>query len=140
MTDEAVPPAAPSVQTAHQAPTSTAVSPDQVLPDTSGYQGLQVGASSPEDARRKFDVRDRKFLLRDQIPAAALLDLALTGDEEAPPLERTRSIKTFLEVAVDPADSFAFNQYLRKASPTIEMDELVKIIEGMIEQISGRPT
>lgn len=104
-----------------------------------GYKALKDEADPPKEGRF-IDVRDREFRVADQLPGIILLDLGLASDPNATQGEQLRAVRQFLHAAIHVDHVDAFEVYLRSAQPVIEMEELNKIVEKLVEDVAGRPT
>jgi hypothetical protein len=94
------------------------------------------GATQP----RMIPVRDREFRVADQLPGIVLLDLGLASDPNATQGEQLRALRQFLHAAIHEDDVEAFEVFLRTARPVIEMEELNKVVEKLVEMTAGNPT
>lgn len=104
-----------------------------------GYKALKDEKNPPKEGRY-IPVRDREFRVADQLPGIILLDLGLASDPAATQGEQLRAMRQFLHAAIHEDDVEMFEVYLRTARPVIEIDELNKIIEKLVEDVAGRPT
>jgi len=104
---------------------------------TEAYTALKAEADGTE---RTFPVRDQTFHVVAELPGIVLLDLGVAADPAATPAEQLRAVREFLNAAITPEDQPAFERLLRTAAPIIKIDELNKIVEGLIEMVGGRPT
>lgn len=102
-----------------------------------GYKALKAEES---DEHTYQEVRDQKFRIADEIPGIVLLDLGLASDPNATQGEQLRAMRDYLNSAIHEDEIDRFNVYLRKARPVIDINELNKIIEELIEKVAGRPT
>lgn len=109
-----------------------------VATSTEGYEALKVEAV--EEEGHYTDIRDKRFKLVDQLPGIIMLDLGLAADPSATTNEQARATRQFLHAVIHPDDVGAFEHFLRTAVPVIDMDELGKIMENLLTEISGRPT
>jgi len=87
-----------------------------------------------------FDVRDETFTLRDQLPGIIMLRLSAAADPKTPQPKQMNAMLQFVEHAVVAEDQDRFNELLLEADPSIEIDEMSKIVETMIEAVAARPT
>lgn len=90
--------------------------------------------------KKVLTVRGEVFELREKLAAAVMLDLALTQDPSSTEFERLRTIRDFLNAAIEFADRDRWSRLLRDSDPVIELDELMKIVEAITEKYTGRPT
>jgi hypothetical protein len=130
-----------TVTTLNQVEASAAQAPQGG--ETGAYEAIRTEAQSDngEAQPRTFPVRDKEFRVVDVLPGIVLLDLGLAADPRASDIEQLRAVHAFLDSAIHPDDAAAFDHYLRTAQPTIEMEELNKVVEGLIGIVAGgRPT
>src|SRR5438552_2714376 len=106
---------------------------------TDGYEALKEEEKTAEEGHFT-DVRDRKFRLVDELPGIIMLDLGLAADPSATTNEQAKATRQFLHAVIHPDDVVAFEHFLRTAKPVIDMEELGKIMENLLTEISGRPT
>ena len=104
-----------------------------------GYKVLKNEAD-PEREGNYIPVRDKEFRVADSLPGIILLDLGLASDPNATQGEQLRAIRQFLHAAIHENDVEQFEVLLRNARPAIEMEELNKIVEKLVEDVAGRPT
>lgn len=104
---------------------------------TEGYEALKAESAGTE---RTFPVRDQNFRVVPELPGIVLLDLGVAADPSATPAEQLRAVREFLNAAIVEEDRPAFERLLRTAQPIIKIDELNKVVEGLIEMVGGRPT
>lgn len=97
-------------------------------------------AEFPRITFREGTPGEMTWRLRKELPAATLLDLALTGDPKSKPIQRVRAMSGFLVTAVHPEDTDDFNEWLRSADPVVDMEELQKIVEEIVEKVTDIPT
>lgn len=104
---------------------------------TAAYEALKAEANGAE---RTFQVRETTFRVVPELPGIVLLDLGVAADPAATPAEQLRAVREFLKAAIVADDQPAFDRLLRTANPIIPIEELNKIVEGLIEMVGGRPT
>lgn len=93
-----------------------------------------------EDTRPFVEVRDQRFHLVSNIPAIVSLKLAAAQDPRTPQPKQMSAIVAFFEYAVVRDERDEFMEFLADADPTIEFEELGKILLEATEAIAGRPT
>lgn len=120
-----------------QTPTVEVAPPEPA--SVAGYEALKEEAT-PAPEGRFIPVRDKKFRIAESLPGIILLDLGLASDPNATQGEQLRAVRQFLHAAIHETDVELFEVYLRTARPTIEMEELNKIVEKLVEETAGRPT
>jgi hypothetical protein len=108
--------------------------------DTEGYDSL---AAEAEDDLIPYVIPNRDMTIHllpiAKLPGKMLLDMGSVAARKSQ-AEQFKIISDFLDVAVAPRDRDQFERLMMNASPSLALDELNRIVEGMIEAIGGRPS
>ena len=121
------------------APTGAAEETVQEPTSLDDYKAQKVEAGVA-DKVPTIAVRDKEFRVAAELPGIVLLDLGLASDPNSTQGEQLRAVRQFLHAAIHEEDVDAFEVLLRTARPVIQMEELNKLVEKLVEQTAGRPT
>lgn len=121
------------------APTGVAEETVQEPTSLDDYKAQKVEAGVA-DKTPTIAVRDKEFRVASELPGIVLLDLGLASDPNSTQGEQLRAVRQFLHAAIHEEDVDAFEVLLRTARPVIQMEELNKLVEKLVEQTAGRPT
>ena len=124
---------------------------DEVAPAGAAEETVQEPTSLDDYKAQKVEagvadkvptiaVRDKEFRVAAELPGIVLLDLGLASDPNSTQGEQLRAVRQFLHAAIHEEDVDAFEVLLRTARPVIQMEELNKLVEKLVEQTAGRPT
>lgn len=120
------------------APSAEPAAADAVM-ETEAYKAMKA-ETGPDSRLYEVPGRDRSFRVVDNLPGIVILDLGLAADPSATQTEQLRALREFIKCAIHPDDQAAFEVFLRNARPTIYIEELNQIVEGLLAVIGGRPT
>jgi hypothetical protein len=110
----------------------------RAVTDDDVKSGTVVTGKKPEDLKVKL--RDKEFRVDDELGAMAMFEWAAAAELSIDDQAGLAAVHAMLQDVIHEDDWQEFRHYARVTRPKIKVDELIEVINGASELISGRPT
>jgi len=126
-------------------PNAEAPQQEEVLPPLP-QTTIQLDSLEAEKAVADGDVepfiehRDKTWHTVAELPGAVNLSLARLQDPKLPDAQKASIIYNVISYAVVETERAEFDTWLMDASPIINMEELMVILQKLVEKVLNRPT